>query len=75
MENEKEISVIGGCYPVWLDNGEQFLYYSNDCIRKYSLESKKSEVIKGNINVTGTPIISPDKKFVAVYEREMKYER
>lgn len=68
--NENQRDIIRGQYPTWLDNGQQFLYYYDNCIRKYSLESNKSEVIKRNIIVTGTPIISPDKKFIAIFESD-----
>lgn len=62
--------VTGGRYPVWLDNGQQFIYYADDSIRKYDLESNKSEIIKRNICVSGTPVISPDKKFMAVFDND-----
>lgn len=63
-------NIISGHYPLWLDNGRQFIYYYDSCIRKYNLENNNSEIIKRNITVTGTPVISPNKKFIALFERK-----
>lgn len=64
--NCKEI--ISGRYPVWLDDEKTFIYYSGERIRLYDLVSNKSKVIEKNSFMVATPVISPDKKFMAIFE-------
>ena len=64
--NIKEI--LKGEYPVWLEDEKKFIYYYDRDIIIYNLLTNKSQKIKKNITMEATPVISPDKKYMAIFE-------
>jgi Tol biopolymer transport system component len=64
--NIKEI--LKGDYPVWLEDDKKFIYYCDRDIRIYDLLTNKSQKIKKSISIKATPVISPDKKYMAIFE-------
>lgn len=71
MDDDGDIKeILKGEYPVWLEDEKKFLYYYDRDIRIYNLLTNKSQNIKKSISIKATPVISPDKKYMAILEMD-----
>lgn len=64
--NTREI--INGRYPVWLEDDKKFIYFYDRSIRLYDLSTNKAQVIEKGLVIKTTPVISPDKKYMAIFQ-------
>ena len=65
--------LVDGKYPLLLEESNKILYYKDRSFRFYNLQNNKIKILKKNISVLESPVLSPDKKHIAFYEYGSKY--
>ncbi len=68
--NSNAREIINGRYPVWLEDDNKFIYYYDRSMRLYDLSTNKTQVIEKGLVIKTTPVISPDKKFMAIFQSD-----